>query len=130
MSEESIEELLSDLYEVGISKSLGYLPLDTLTNKCNKSIQDMIIFAENNGLKYIAYNKGECSVGSGAIFIYHEKWLMEILLSNKVVLSDAKVPYDNAIDYINCINNRLIPRENYPKAYEVIGKTFNDFRFR
>lgn len=125
-----IEELLSDLYGVGITKSLGYLPLDTLTEICKTSIQDIINYSNKNKFGYLIYTQEECGIGSGAIFVYDEVMLMDILQVNKKMLTKAKVPTGKAIDYIEYLNKVHVAEEKYPLAYKVIGQTFNDYRFR
>jgi hypothetical protein len=125
-----VEDLLSDLYEVGISKSLGYLPLDTLTDVCNTDIQDIIKHSHRKNLGCLTYTQEESGIGSGSIFLYDEDMLMNILQTNKKVLIKAKVPIDSAISYINYLIRVHVSEEKHPLAYEVIGKTFNDHRFR
>jgi hypothetical protein len=125
-----IKSLLSDLYNVGSSKSLGYLPLSTLTEVCNTSIQDIIDYSNTNNLGYLLYTQEESGISSGAIFVYDETMLLNILQTNKKILVKAKIPTDNVIDYINYTNKVFVPEEKYPLAYKVIGKTFNDPRFR
>jgi len=130
VSNKNIEEYLSDLYEVGISKSLGYLPLKTLTEICNTTIEEIIHYANINGLCYIIYTQEESSIGSGAIFVYHENMLLNILQNNKEILKEAGIPFNNVIDYIKYTAKICISEDKYPLAYIVIGKTFNDYRFR
>lgn len=125
-----IKNLLSDLYDVGSSKSLGYLPLSTLTEVCNTNIQDIINYSDTKNLGYLIYTQEESGIGSGAIFVYDEIMLLDILQTNREILIKAKIPIDSVIDYINYIVNVFIPEENNPLAYKVIGKTFNDPRFR
>lgn len=124
------EELLSHLYDVGRSKSLGYLPLSTLTEVCDTSIQTIIDYAKAKNLEHRIYTQEECDIGSGAIFVYDERMLLGILQSNKETLAQAKIPTDNVMDYIHYINKVPVLEEKYPLAYRVIGKTFNDPRFR
>lgn len=124
-----VEDLLSDLYDVGSSKSLGYLPLDTLTEVCNISIQDIINYSDTKNLGYLVYTQEESGIGSGAIFVYDEIMLLDILQTNREILIKAKIPTDNAIDYINYIVNVFVSEGKHPLAYKVIGKTFNDPRF-
>lgn len=124
--EESVESILSDLYDVGIRKSLGYLPLSTLKDICKTSIQDIKDFAIKKGLGCVLY---ENVSSSGEIYVYHEKILMDILKTNKDILLKAGIPIENVLDYIKYIAHVTIYQEKYPEAYAIIGKTFNDSRF-
>jgi hypothetical protein len=74
-------------------------------------------------------NSNECDIGSGAIYLFDEKWLSEILSKNSKILENAKVPHDNIKKYIMYISNNTVYKDVYPEAYVVIGKTFNDPRF-
>lgn len=126
---EAIHELLDDLYNVGKIKSLGYLPLDTLTEMCNKSIQDMIDYANKNKLNWLIYDYEDCFIVGGAIYMYDETMLMNILQKYSEALISAAIPCDSCIAYINYIAKNTVLQSKYPEAYSVIGLTFSDERF-
>lgn len=123
-------DILDDLYLVGKSKSLGYLPLHTLENLCGVSVEEIKTFANQNNLKYLILKNGECDIHSGAVYVFDDSMLSNILMENRAVLKNAGVPTENAIDYILFISNNTISSYKYPDAYAAIGKTFNDQRFR
>ncbi|MFF2532438.1 hypothetical protein ACFVS2_26585 [Brevibacillus sp. NPDC058079] len=126
-------ELINDLYEVGKSKSLGYLPKRTITDEvfCNLTISTVLDYAKENKISYLELKfPEECDIYSGAIFFYHESMLLDILRKNKDCLEKAGVPHDNCLEYIRYISKHTVYHEQYPKAYRVIGLTFNDPRFR
>jgi hypothetical protein len=128
--EKSYKDMLNDLLDVGKTKSLGYLPLSTLTKLCESSVSEMIDYANKNNLGWVLYEEGRCDVCSGALYLFHEKQLMNMLDCNRAVLDDAGVPNSNAIEYIHYISSDTVYSEKYPLAYEVVGRTFNDKRFK
>ena len=124
------EELLNDLFAVGKEKSLGYLPINTLTNICCVKIEEMLDFADKNKLKSLLLSPDECTINSGAIFLYDDEMLSQILFENKKILAKAKVPCSTNETFIRHIANHFVYAEKHPSAYQVVGKTFNDERFR
>lgn len=131
-TKEEIADIQADLWEVGKTKGLGYLPLGTL-KKCGLSVDEVLAFAKENSLKYILfdrYAKGVCDVVSGAFYLYDEGMLQEILHANKDVLRKAGVPFEHAEGYIRHISGNLVNQQEYPEAYIVVAKTFNDARYR
>lgn len=130
---EKRKDILDDLFGVGKTKALGYLPLHTLKDICQTNIKEIMEFANQNNLHYILYTgwkKGVCDVGSGAIFVYHEEMLSAILIENKKVLKEANVPYRSTQKYVEYIAGTIVDPITYWEAYIVVGKTFNDQRFR
>jgi hypothetical protein len=123
------KDIMSDLYDVGRKKSVGYLPLSTLAD-LNENIGEIIKYTRLNNLNYKIYNSGECDTSSGAIYVWCESMLAKILIDNQTVLAKAKIPFKYCIDYIDYIASKYVCSEKYPLAYIVVGKTFNDFRFR
>ncbi|MBU7316091.1 hypothetical protein [Paenibacillus oleatilyticus] len=72
---ETPEEIMRDLYEVGIHKALGYLPTKTIINICGKSIQEIIDFAEANGLRHWLYQT-ECV---SELYVYDVSMLSQMI---------------------------------------------------
>jgi len=127
----SKEELMNDLYNVGVSKAVGYLPLKTLTEICGERVMDTIIFAKENELSFLQFSYPEnCTICSGALYFYHEDMLKNILMENKNVLSKAGVPYRDNSSFIRHIAMKTVSHSMYPEAYIVIMKVFNDNRLR
>lgn len=124
------KQLLDDLYNVGKKKSLGYLPVETLTEMCNKSILDMVDYANKNELKWIIFDYKDCVIGGGAIYMYDETMLNKILKEYSSVLTNSGVPCDSCDNYINYISKHIVSERKYPEAHRVIGLTFNDIRYR
>jgi len=126
-TEEEIKELLSELYNVGKIKSLGYLTLESIM-ECNKTIDDLIKYANGNNIKTLLLEESECDIHSGALYFYDDEMLSCILNENKSILVNAKVPYKSCLDFIMHISNYLVSNHRYPKAFRVVMKTFNDKR--
>lgn len=128
--EEEIKELLEDLYQVGKTKSVGYLPLEELIDFCGVSIDEMAAFAKKNHLHYRVFEEGEASVATGAIFLYDTNKLAPILSRYQEALKIAGVPYENPHDFIRYIAKYRVDHQKHPAAYEAVAKSFNDNRFR
>ena len=123
----TVEELLNDLYDVGKKKALGYLPINTLIDHCNKTVEEMLEFASKNGINTKIF--GTCNIMTGAIYFYDEKMLSNMLKQYNGILKSAGVPCDDCLEYIDYITDYTVYCEKYPEAYRVIGLTFNDSRF-
>jgi len=122
-------DIFGDLLDVGTKKALGYLPLGTIQKYGDKKAErDLIEWAKEQGLKYKKILGGSTAIG--ALYIWDEQMLMGILKKYKDVLKKAGVPTDDTEDYVDFIEHILVHEPEYPEAYKVIGKTFNDKRFR
>ena len=120
-------EYFDNLLDVGTKKAVGYLPLRTIQNYDNEnSIHDLIDWAFSNGNDAKIFKTG--NVASGALYVWNDKMLSEILNKYKDVLTQARVPI-TPDEYIYHIQHYLVPEQKYPEAYKVVGKTFNDERF-
>jgi hypothetical protein len=121
------KELIDNLYQVGISKSLGYLPILTITSEvyCNLSIQEVLDYAVMHQIKSLVLPQPECNIGSGAVYFYNEDMLMSILQKNKEYLQSAGIPHEDCLMYIRYISNRHVSQEKYHEAYQVVALTFN-----
>lgn len=118
--------IYSDLLLVGKEKSLGYLPLSTI-KEYGRSIEYFQRYAKRNKLKSLLIQ--ECNIGSGALYIYDENMLLNILKSNAKTLRKAKIP-TKCIDFVKYISTNSVCFKTCPEAFIVIGKTFNDYRFK
>lgn len=121
-------EILSDLTQVGSTKLVGYLPLDTISKYAGVSgVSKIEQWAQNKGLQSKVFTTG--SVASGALYVWEETGLTEFLKENAYEFFRAGVPiFSN--EYIYHIQHYLVKSAEYPKAYELVGKTFNDERWR
>lgn len=122
-------DLFSDLLDVGTKKALGYLPLSSIRKYGGETAeQDLINWAEEQGLKHKKILGGTTYIG--ALYIWDEDMLTKILKRYEDILNDAGVPTDTTEEYVDFIEHYLVHEPEYPEAYKVIGKTFNDKRFR
>ncbi len=118
-----------DLLDVGMSKALGYLPLNTIEHYGGESAtNDLIMWAYQNKNEAKVFITG--NVGSGALYVWNVKMLKEILARYHDVLVSAGVPVDDCETYVWHIQHHLVHSQTHPEAYMVVGLTFNDARFR
>lgn len=127
LSESNNAGFLQDLYNVGKTKSLGYLPLESIAD-CHSTVAHFVEYAAENNLKTLLFRPGECHIVSGALYLYSEDMLNKILGKYPGVLSQAQIPHDS-VNYVRRIARESVMESDYPNAYRVIGLTFNDKRF-
>ena len=118
---------LDDLYEVGKTKSLGYLPISTIIDY-GKTVDELLDYATGN-VKSLILSANDCDIKSGALYFYDPPMLNDILQENQEILKKAGVPTE-PIAYINYISNFNVNSNSNPEAFRIIGLTFNDARFR
>lgn len=124
----SPEEFMSDLYNVGKTKAVGYLPFDNIKIYGNDSVENVINWCKENNLKYRHFKTHEGSTGSGgAFYVYDYKMLLDLLQKYSNILIDAHVPTEPD-NYISYIEKNIVYENIYPDAYKVVAITFNDKR--
>lgn len=127
-SDQWSNDIFSSLLDVGINKPVGYLPLSTIVMYGGKKARlELIDWAISNGLKYGVFMRGHTA--SGALYIWDENSLNAMLNKYKDILIEAGVPTE-AEEYVRYIEHTHVSEKKYPNAYTVVGKTFNDKRFR
>jgi hypothetical protein len=127
MNQLSKHESLKDLYDVGSKKSLGYLPIHTVTDIYNVPLEEVIEYAKTNGIPHLILDyPEECTIFTGSIFFYDEPMLQVILGKYSAALKRAGVPHHNCLDYIRYIAKFTVFEDRFPEAYLAIGKTFNN----
>jgi hypothetical protein len=122
------KQIMSDLYDVGIKKALGYLPIRTISKYGNDTVENVINWAKENGKSYQIFTEDEGSTSSGSLYVYDVDMLKNMLYLYKEELIKASIPLDPHA-YVDYIEKNLVLQQEFPKAYEIIGKTFNDKRF-
>lgn len=115
---------LQDLYRVGKSKPVGYLPLSTIREASNE--KELIKWATQVKLSHQLFYGHQCNIGSGALFIYDRGELQDFLICYSMTLLGAGVPTDpdSYITYI--AKNHVMDK----KAFRIVGLSFADRRFR
>jgi hypothetical protein len=120
------ENHLQDLYEVGVSKSMGYLPLRTITLVEGQDPLQLLEGLQAKGVN--AYIDIFCNTASGALIAWDTYLLSSLLESNRTTLEVAGWPI-NCEEFVEKVMNVVVnPRED-PKLYELIGRAFADKRF-
>lgn len=115
-----------DLLDVGVRKMVGYLPLSTMIEYGGKSsISKVIEWAESLNFHTKIITKGHTN--SGALYVWEESNLSQYLVANKIYFSEAKVP-TTPLEYIQHIEKYFV--DDKLKAYELVGRTFADERWK
>ena len=122
-----VAKIFKDLTDVGINKAMGYLPLNTIV-QYGSDVQIFIDWANASNLHFELASENKSKVWSGALFIWDDKMLTEILEKYKTILMEAKIP-TTPNEYVNHIIRKTVFYDNFPLAFIVIGFTFNDSRF-
>ena len=121
--------VFTDMLYVGTKKALGYLPLSTI-KMCGGeyALKELIDWANENHYDYKCVGEVRAQIASGALFIWDEVMLGEILYKYKNILIKAEIPIIPE-DYVEYTMSNVIRSEVNLPAYIVIGLTFNDSRF-
>ncbi len=120
------DDIFSSLLDVGTKKAVGYLPLETIY-KHGGDIGELTRWAYDKALRVEMFALG--TTASGALYMWDQKMLSELLHKHREVLIDAGIPLDT-YEYCKDIEHNTYYSEKYPEAYRIIGLTFNDERFR
>jgi hypothetical protein len=121
--------IFTDLLHVGTRKALGWLPFSTIKMYGGENaIKELIDWANENHHDYKCVGETRSQVASGALFIWDEIMLGEILYKYKDILTKANIPIIPE-DYVEYTMSNLIRSEVNLSAYIIIGFTFNDKRF-
>jgi len=121
------EILLSDLYNVGESKMLGYLPLRTITNYYGQDlgqVQKKLSQKHAAGLRVFLLDESECFIASGALYVAQIDKLQEFLSApeQQRILDAASWPSDATL-FVTRVANEDAPYET--ELYHLIAMTFN-----
>lgn len=121
--------IFSDLLYVGTKKPMGYLPLSSIEFYGGQgALTQLIHWAFEN--KYDCRTWGEqfCNVGSGALFVWDEIMLGELLDKYKDILIEAEIPVEPEAFVKYIVKNTVFSEVNLP-VYIIIGFAFGDKRF-
>ncbi len=126
----SAEEFMSDLYDVGTRKAVGYLPYDNIKIYGNDSVENVIAWCKTKNLRYRHFKQHEGTTGAGgAFYVYDYEMLNDILQKYSDILIEANAPTEPDA-YIEFVEKNTIFQHLNPELFKVIGITFNDKRFR
>lgn len=86
------EAILRNLSDVGFSKSIGYLPLQTVEKFLRMDVDDLARLMRSKGLAARILSVDECCINSGAIYVYNTAALQKLLDENVEVLEASSWP--------------------------------------
>lgn len=92
---------LNDLFNVGLTKLIGYLPIETISNH-GFSYLDVMIELKKRGIETRYFDEETCNIRSGALFAFNVNALSQFLHENIEILLRASWPTDahGFIDYL------------------------------
>ena len=86
--------VLESLTLVGPAKSVGYLPIQTVTQVLGLNVGDVITQAMARGLKAILIGPHHCCIKSGALYVFDAVALEAVLRVGAVTLEQVSAPAD------------------------------------
>jgi len=128
LSIESYDKM-KDLFNVGTTKLVGYLPLSTIKSYSNISFDDTVKYIDSfcirHNLKFKIIKGG--TTGSGALYVWDSDKLNSFINDNKEVFEKYLIHSDER--YISSIEHVTYLKTRHNKMYELIGQSFSDVRF-
>lgn len=115
---------INDLDRVGPDKPLGYLPLDTVINICERDPMELAHELEGRGLKTKIFSDGECLRRGGMLYTYDEVALGALLKVHAGILHDAHWP-ETPHEFVT--KSATTRAELYTKLFTVIADAFADY---
>jgi hypothetical protein len=122
--------IFTDLLYVGTKKPMGYLPLYTIEQYGGEgALTQLIHWTKNNNYNCRCWDEQFCSILSGALYVWDELMLGEVLNKYKDILIESEIPIEpeEFVNYI--VKNTVLSEVNLP-VYIIIGYAYNDKRFR
>lgn len=126
---------LENLLDVGPSKPMGYLPRAML-EKYGHHVDEVAVMLREMGLVVVDVEEFKPRSikrrGFGAptsLFAYDERALQNLMDQNASILDVASWPRD-AAGFVEHVIAITVSKKENPDLYALIGKTFNDARFR
>lgn len=118
-------DYMADLERVGSRKPLGYLPRNTITELCGRSLAEVKAWASRAGLYCLDLGPDECFIGSGALYVWDDDALLGLLAANADLLIRTGWP-TYSVEFIG-----KVAREDasHPALEELIGRAFGDSRW-
>src|ERR1700722_9500134 len=88
-------EIAEDLYAVGTTKSMGYLPLETIRQCIGRAPVCVQQELERRGCRAAMFTCDECGVHTGALYAWHPPMLERLVSDNEALLRNASWPLDS-----------------------------------
>ncbi len=119
------ESILRDIKEVGSNKPLGYLPLDTITDLCKEDPEKLAQEAEAKGLRtLIVMDREICEIYSGALYVWDEDALKQLLLKNEDVLKLADWPKEPEA-FVR--KSMIVTADGWTLLFDLIADAYADY---
>ncbi len=120
-NEHERKALLRSLFEVGLSKPVGYLPLHTIKESVQLTPEAVSAVAAARGLATAQFGPTECCIKSGALYAYHRGALAALLQANAEAVRAAGLPLDPDI-FVGRIAAAWFEKDH--PAYPIVAKAF------
>ena len=88
------EVYLRDLSRVGPNKPIGYLPLYTIRDFAQLTLESVAAAAAARGLVTARFGPEACCIKSGALYVYNPSALAKILQTHAETLQASGLPID------------------------------------
>ncbi len=127
LSKEAVVKM-ADLFNVGKTKMVGYLPISTIEKYSKMPFNDALYCLNRHCLKnylVLLLIQGG-STDSGAVYVWDEQVLKAFITDNKITFDQYKI--FKPADFIFKIEKAFYESE-HPKLYKLIGQAFSDKRF-
>jgi hypothetical protein len=115
---------VDDLYLVGENKPLGYLPIPTIIAAQYKP-ENVAANLESCGLRTRLCAAGDCSIESGALYVWDYEALGKLLDGNRKVLDDAGWPSEPDA-FVQQVIREHVSKSHFPNLYSLIARAFGD----
>ena len=119
------KKLFADLFNVGVTKCMGYLPKNLIIQG-GRDYDYFIEFAIKNNLEFYIATATE-NIGE-RLYIFDRKKLNILLKVNSHILEELNFPVDVDFFVEYVANGRLITFEENNNWYTLVAMSFNDFR--
>ena len=114
------KKFYKDIFNVGKTKALGYLP-KTYFNEKGRDINYFIEFAIDNSLEFYICNRFD----NPTIVVYHKKWLEALLYNNKEVVQESGLSL-NADEFVEFVMEYDdVDYDKNTELYILIAMAFN-----
>ncbi|MDO8322665.1 MAG: hypothetical protein Q7T23_06955 [Phenylobacterium sp.] len=115
---------MDDLFHVGATKHVGYLPIRTV-EASGWTVPDTVAHLEASGLEVFVLSNSECSTATGSVYAWDRAAVQRLLDLNRPIVQGAGWP----------LEADLFVREIWTSTaafdtplYELIGVLFSDVR--
>jgi hypothetical protein len=122
-SPEDRKKILESHLNIGQQKAVSYLPINTIENTLNLSIDEYVTMIEERGHSAIVLGPQECCIKSGAVYAYNCMALGDILRDNNEILMQHGLT-TKSDDFIKKIAAEWQDRDS--ALYQVIKRAFGD----